>query len=93
MGSGYSIPNAQTNHAGGYTVVVSSSFGSLTSSPPAVLIVNVPPTITQQPVSQTILAGATATFSVTASVTAPFTCIHPANPLEEAEAGEVCGCD
>ena len=22
-----------------------------------------------------------------------FDCIHPANPLEEAEAGEVCGCD
>ena len=22
-----------------------------------------------------------------------FVCIHPANPLEEAKAGEVCGCD
>ena len=69
----YSIANAQTNHAGGYTVVVSNDFGSITSSPPAVLTVNLSPTITQQPVTQTIFAGATVTFSVTASGTAPFT--------------------
>ena len=36
----YSVPFAQTNHAGNYTVVVSNPVGSVTSAPPAVLTVN-----------------------------------------------------
>ena len=36
----YSLPFAQTNQAGSYTVVVSNSVGSVTSAPPAVLTVN-----------------------------------------------------
>src|SRR5207245_10132641 len=53
-----------------FTVVVSNSAGSVTSSV-ATLTVVVPPSITNQPASQTITAGQTATFSVTASGTAP----------------------
>src|SRR5438552_8761545 len=44
--------------------------GSVTSSV-ATLTVNSPPTITTQPASRTVTAGQTASFSVTATGTAP----------------------
>ena len=53
-----------------FTVVVSNSAGNVTSSN-ATLTVNVPPAITVQPTAQNITAGQTATFSVTATGTAP----------------------
>ena len=53
-----------------FSVVVTNSAGSVTSNA-ATLTVNVPPSITAQPASQTVTAGQTATFSVTASGTAP----------------------
>ena len=70
----YTTP-AETTSANGaqFTVVVSNSAGNVTSSA-AVLTVNpapVAPSITTQPSSQTITAGQTATFSVTATGTAP----------------------
>src|SRR5207247_3367192 len=53
-----------------FTVVVSNPAGSVTSSV-ATLTVNSPPAITTQPVSRTVTAGQTASFSVTATGTAP----------------------
>jgi hypothetical protein len=56
-----------------FDVIVSNSAGKVTSAQ-ATLTVNaaaVAPTITTQPVNQTVTAGQTATFSVTASGTAP----------------------
>jgi hypothetical protein len=68
------ITNVQTNNAGNYQVVVSNSFNSVTSHV-AVLtvssITNSAPMITQEPVSQTVVVGGSATFSVTATGTAP----------------------
>ena len=55
-----------------FTVVVSNSAGSVTSSP-ATLTVRSAPRITTQPASQTVAAGQSATFSVTATGTAPIT--------------------
>jgi len=55
-----------------FTVTVTSASGSVTSGA-ATLTVNAPPSITTQPVSKTVLAGQTATFSVTATGTAPLT--------------------
>ena len=56
--------------AAGYDVVV-TGFGSVTSTPPAMLTLiassNQPPVITSQPQSRTNTVGTTATFSVTAS--------------------------
>jgi hypothetical protein len=52
-----------------FTVTVTDSVGSVTSSA-ATLTVNVPPTVTSQPASQTVIAGQTATFSVSATGTA-----------------------
>jgi hypothetical protein len=70
----YTTPAETTSDNGAqFTVVVSNSAGSVTSSA-ATLTVNpapVAPSITTQPASQTVTAGQTATFSVTASGTAP----------------------
>lgn len=70
----YSIAATTTSSAGTYTVVVSNSAGS-TVSDKAVLTVNATssavtaPTITTQPVAQTVTEGSAATFSVVASGT------------------------
>src|SRR5579863_997762 len=58
-----------------FTVAVSNSAGSATSNA-AVLTVTTPvmaPAITTQPISQSVVAGKTASFSVVASGTAPIT--------------------
>jgi Immunoglobulin domain len=71
----YTIPSAQTSDAGNYSVVVSNLAGTVTSSA-ATLAVNLPatpPAITAQPANQTVAAGQSATFSVSASGTAPLT--------------------
>jgi hypothetical protein len=72
--SSYTTP-AETTSANGtqFSVVVSNSAGSVTSAA-ATLTVNaatVAPSITTQPLSQTIIAGQTATFSVVAAGTSP----------------------
>lgn len=72
--STYTSPAETTSDSGAqFAVVVSNSAGTATSNS-AVLTVNpapVAPSITTQPLSHTITAGQTATFSVTASGTAP----------------------
>jgi len=73
-GSSYTTPAATSGDNGAkFDVVVTNSAGSQTSSM-ATLTVNaapVAPTITVQPANQTVTAGQTATFSVTATGTAP----------------------
>lgn len=64
-GSTYSLDNPQSSDAGTYSVVVISATGSTLSSN-AVLTVYAPPSITNQPVSQSCLQGSTVSFSVTA---------------------------
>jgi hypothetical protein len=74
--SSYTTPATTTADNGAqFTVVLSNSVGSVTSSV-AMLTVNtapVAPSITTQPVSQTVTAGQTAMFSVAATGTAPMT--------------------
>src|SRR5205807_435165 len=65
------ITAAQPNNAAAYAVVVTNVGGSVTTSPAAVLTVNVPPSITIPPQSQTITAGSNVTISVSASGTLP----------------------
>jgi Domain of unknown function (DUF4082)/Immunoglobulin domain/FG-GAP-like repeat len=65
----YTISSVATGNAGTYTMVATNSAGSATSNG-AVLTVNpatVAPTITAQPVSQTVMTGSSVTFSVTAT--------------------------
>lgn len=65
----YAIASVSASDAGSYDVVVSNSAGSVSSSA-AVLTVNAAtgvPTISTQPVSQSVAVGGSATFSVVAS--------------------------
>jgi hypothetical protein len=75
-GTSYTTPATTSSENGAqFTVVVTDSNGSLTSNP-AILTVTtttVAPSITAQPASQTVMAGQTATFSVTATGTGPLT--------------------
>ena len=72
----YTTPATATSNSGStFSVVVSNSAGKITSNA-ATLTVNAAlaaPSITQQPTNQTVTAGQTATFSVTAAGTAPLT--------------------
>ncbi|MEQ2007905.1 MAG: immunoglobulin domain-containing protein [Limisphaerales bacterium] len=70
--SSFGLASAFTTNAGLYSVVITSPYGSVTSSN-ATLTVNVPPTIVVQPVSVESIAGSNATFSVTATGDAPLT--------------------
>jgi len=69
-GNPLNLGPAQPSQAGGYSVVVSNSAGIAVSSS-AALIVNVPPSISVPPQSQTVKAGSNVTFSVTASGSSP----------------------
>lgn len=63
------LSSITTNHAGSYGVVITNSYGSITSST-ATLTVLVPPSITTQPSGQTVTAGTSASFNVVAAGTA-----------------------
>lgn len=64
-----SLSSITTDHAGSYAVVITNNHGAITSST-ATLTVLVPPSITAQPSSQTVTAGAGASFNVVAAGTA-----------------------
>ncbi|MBI5774146.1 MAG: immunoglobulin domain-containing protein, partial [Verrucomicrobia bacterium] len=64
------LTNVTSASAGPYRVIVTNNYGSVTSTV-ATLAVNYPPTISGQPQSQTVIAGGTTTFTVTAGGTAP----------------------
>ena len=70
--SSITITNAQLTDAGGYSVVVSNTYGVVTSSV-AQLSVTIPdpPTIITQPQDTTVLPGDTATFTVEAGGSEP----------------------
>jgi len=74
--SSYTTPvTTSADNGAKFDVVVSNSAGNITSAQ-AMLTVNsapIAPTITTQPVNQTVSAGQTATFSVVAGGTAPLT--------------------
>ena len=64
------ITNAQATNAGNYSVIVTNVLGSV-SSTNAVLALVTAPSISLQPTNLVVLQGSNATFSVTASGTAP----------------------
>ncbi len=69
----YTTPSTGTADNGGqYSISVSNAAGSASSNA-ATLTVNSAPSIASQPTNQSVTAGQTATFSVTAAGTAPFT--------------------
>ena len=68
-GSAYTINAIGATHAGSYTVVITGTCGTLTSTA-ANLIVNATTAITSQPTANVVCEGASATFSIAASGTA-----------------------
>ncbi len=67
----FTIVGARVSDAGEYGVVVSNPAGSVTSQA-ALLVVQFPPVIVAHPQPVTVVRDQTATFSVTAGGTAPF---------------------
>ena len=65
--SSLTLMNVGAGDAATYSVIVSGAMGTVTNS--ATLTVNTPVTVTTAPLSQTSVAGGSATFSVTASGT------------------------
>ena len=64
------ITNAQATNAGNYSVIVTNSYGSVTSSA-AALTVNFPPSFTNAPLSQAVLVTSNVTFTCTPTGTPP----------------------
>ena len=69
----YTIASAATTDAGSYTVVVTNTVGSVTSSAATLTVSSTitAPAITTQPASVSTTAGSSATFSVVATGTSP----------------------
>ena len=70
--SSYTTPPISADTAALYTVTVSNSLGSVTSSSATVTLIS-KPSVTTHPSAQTAAEGQAASFSVTASGTAPLT--------------------
>jgi hypothetical protein len=72
-GSTYNIPSTIVGDSGDYTVVITNTSGSITSSIATLNVsaVAVPPSITTQPLSTNVSFGGSATFSVVAEGTEP----------------------
>jgi hypothetical protein len=66
-----SLSNVESDDAGGYSVLVTNAYGA-TNSSVATLTVLLPPSITTNPINQSVPRGQTALFSVTVSGTEPF---------------------
>ena len=66
------LPTTAADSGASFAVVVTNSLGNATSNA-STLTVNLPPSITSQPSSQTVNAGQPATFTVVATGTPPLT--------------------
>jgi len=64
------LSNVQDADAGGYSVIITNSFGSVTSAV-VTLTVNTPPSINTQPADLTVIPGQTAMFTVGADGSQP----------------------
>ena len=67
------LASAATTDAGSYTLTATNTYGTITTTPATVTVTTstVPATITAQPVSRTVNAGQSASFSVAAFGSAP----------------------
>jgi hypothetical protein len=71
VGNSLTVTNAQLTNAGTYSVIITNNFGSVTSSIATLIVTNAAPSINTQPQNQSVAVGASATFSVSATGTAP----------------------
>jgi polygalacturonase len=67
------LVNVQAPDAGGYILVVTNSYGSVTSSVATLTVTLAPPSITNEPEDLTVIPGQSATFSVLVAGSEPLT--------------------
>jgi len=84
------LSNLQAASSGAYLATVANAYGSATTSV-ATLTVVLPPSITQQPQSQTVLSYNSASFSVVANGTGPFSYQWQKNGVNLTDGGNVSG--
>jgi uncharacterized delta-60 repeat protein len=68
----FTLTNAQLTDAGGYSVIITNSFGSVTSAVAVITVTNFPPYIVAQPAGGNYLVGSNFSLTVAAGGTAPF---------------------
>ena len=85
------ITNVGFGDARVYSLIASNSYGSVTSRLAFLEIMVSPPFITAQPVSQTVLAGSTATFTVGALGDLPFYYQWMKNGTNLVDGGNIAG--
>ncbi|MFZ0825924.1 MAG: choice-of-anchor tandem repeat GloVer-containing protein [Verrucomicrobiia bacterium] len=85
------VSNVSAANAGAYYVTVTNAAGTATSAAAFLTIIPWRPVITQQPVSQTLLPGAPASFTVAAVGTHPFTYGWQLNGTNLADNGNISG--
>jgi hypothetical protein len=88
--SSLTLSETTTNDTGSYVVVISNSYGSVTSIV-ATLSVLSPPVIFSQPVPLTLACGSPASFSVGAGGTAPLAYQWQINGSNLMDGGEISG--
>lgn len=84
------ITSATTNNSGNYTLIVTNSFGSVTSGV-AVLTVGFAPEFTVQPASLVVASGSNAVFSATVGGSVPLACQWRRNGTNLANGAGVSG--
>jgi uncharacterized repeat protein (TIGR03803 family) len=90
--SALTINNASPANAGAYSVIVSNAAGSVTSATTSLTIITgQAPVIVSAPATQTLLPGATATFTVSAAGDQPFSYFWQMNETNLATGGSISG--
>ena len=79
-----------TTDAGNYSVIVSNTAGSVTSSPAALTIVT-SPTISVQPIGRTVATGANVSFAIAAAGSTPLFYFWQKNGQPLADGGNISG--
>jgi alpha-tubulin suppressor-like RCC1 family protein len=82
--------SVQPTNAGNYVLIITNSFGSVTSAV-ATLTVNLPPIITGQPQNQTVIVSNTVSFVVSVDGTPPLNCRWYRNGFVLADGGRISG--
>jgi uncharacterized repeat protein (TIGR03803 family) len=85
------ISNVTFGNAAFYSVVVSNAYNSVTSEDALLEVIYSPPRITTQPASQTVVAGTTDSFTVTASGDQPLSYQWQENGVNLTDGGSISG--
>jgi len=85
------LANVSLTDATNYSVIVSNSYGAVTSVQASLQVIDSAPQIVTQPVSQTVLAGTTVTLTIGASGAAPLTFQWQENGTNLVDGGKISG--